>query len=65
MNTIPQTFEEWRACIVNDCKIHLTKEFSAERLAVYQDRQNPETKNFIALYGGTHLENVITWYQQV
>ena len=62
---IPETFEQWRACIVNDCKIHLTPEFAAQRLAVYQDRQHVETKKFIELYGEQHLNNVIAWFQNV
>lgn len=62
---IPQTFEQWKHCIVNDCKINLTKEFAQERLNVYQDRQQPETDKFIRLYGEQHLNNVITWFQQI
>ncbi len=62
---IPQTFEQWKNCIVNDCKINLTKEFAQQRLAVYQDKQNPETQKFSSLYGEQHLNNLIQWYQQV
>jgi hypothetical protein len=62
---IPQTFEQWKNCIVNDCKINLTKEFASQRLAVYQDKQNPETMKFIALYGEQHLQNIINWFNQI
>jgi hypothetical protein len=62
---IPQTFNDWKNCIANDCKINLTKEFAAKRLAIYQDKQNPETHKFIALYGEVHLQNVINWLIQV
>lgn len=62
---IPQNYTEWRACIINDCKINLTKEFAAQRLAVYQDAKNPETQKFSSLYGEKHLQNVIQWLQQV
>jgi len=41
---IPQTFEQWKTCIVNDCKINLTKDFAQQRLAVYQDNKNVETQ---------------------
>lgn len=58
---IPQTFEEWRNCIVNDCKINLTKEFAMQRLKVYEDASNTETKKFASLYGEHHLQNVINW----
>ncbi len=62
---LPQTFHDWRNCITNDCKINLTREFAAERLAVYQDKQHPETQKFISLYGEFHLYNVINWFSQI
>lgn len=62
---IPQTFNDWKDCIVKDCKVELTKEFALKRLAVYQERENKETKKFISLYGEQHLDNVISWFSQV
>jgi hypothetical protein len=62
---IPQTFEQWKHCMINDCKINLTKEFAQHRLAVYHNKQNPETQNFISLYGKQHLLNIIQWLQQI
>jgi hypothetical protein len=62
---IPQTFQEWTNCIVNDCKINLNKEFAVKRLAVYTDKNNPETQKFSALYGEQHLENIIQWLKQL
>ena len=62
---IPQTFDEWKHCIINDCKINLTKEFALQRLEVYQDKNHSETKKFVSLYGEQHLNNVILWYSQV
>lgn len=62
---IPQTFNEWKNCIINDCKINLTKDFAERRLAVYQDRQNSETQKFISLYGEQHLQNIINWLTQI
>ena len=61
---IPMTFEEWRDCIVNDCKINLNKSFTQKRLAVYQDPNNKETKQFVSLYGKAHLKNIIKWLKQ-
>ena len=55
------TFEEWKNCIVNECKIKLTKDFVASRLKVYEDKRNSETKKFIQLYGEQHLNNIIFW----
>jgi hypothetical protein len=60
---IPQTFEEWKNCIVNYCKINLTKEFALQRLSVYKDSKNEETRKFISLYGEQHLQNIIKWFE--
>ncbi|NJK83376.1 MAG: hypothetical protein HC912_05720 [Saprospiraceae bacterium] len=62
---IPQTFNDWTNCIVNDCKINLTKDFAQQRLVVYQDKRNAETQKFISLYGEQHLSNIIQWFNQV
>lgn len=62
---IPQTFNDWTNCIVNDCKINLTKDFAEQRLAVYQDNKNTETQKFISLYGEQHLQNIINWFNQI
>jgi len=62
---IPKTFEQWRNCIVNDCKINLTGDFAKRRLEVYQNAALPETKQFARLYGEEHLQNVIRWFSQV
>ncbi|NBC81855.1 MAG: hypothetical protein GVY19_00595 [Bacteroidetes bacterium] len=62
---IPQTFDDWRNCIVNDCKINLTKTFAQHRLSIYQDNSNPETQKFVQLYGEAHLQNIINWYKQI
>lgn len=62
---IPQTFEQWKNCIINDCKINLTKDFAEQRLVVYQDKINQETQKFISLYGEQHLQNIINWFNQI
>lgn len=62
---IPQTFEQWKSCIINDCKINLTRQFAQQRIAVYRDRKNPETEKFVSLYGEQHLQNIISWYSLV
>lgn len=55
---------EWKKCITADCKISLTRDFIANRLAVYRDMQHEETKRFAALYGPAHLRNIISWFEQ-
>ncbi len=61
---IPQTFNEWTICIVKNCKITLTKEFTTQRMAFYQDNKNVETQKFISLNGQQHLLNIIQQLQQ-
>lgn len=65
MDMIPITFEEWKNCIVNDCKIKLTKAFAQKRLSVYENANHPETRKFVALYGLQHLNNIIHWYKKI
>jgi hypothetical protein len=62
---IPQTFNEWTNCIVNDCKISLTQDFAQQRLVIYQDSKNEETQKFLMLYGEQHLQNVIQWLNMI
>jgi hypothetical protein len=62
---IPQTFEQWKNCIVNDCKINLTKDFAQQRLTVYQDKKNNETKKIVSLYGEQHLQKIINWFKKI
>ncbi|MEM1322549.1 MAG: hypothetical protein AAGG75_19955 [Bacteroidota bacterium] len=61
---VPTTFEEWKNCIVNDCKIKLTRDFVAGRLKVYKAKNNPETRKFVQLYGEQHLNNIIYWLER-
>lgn len=61
---MPQTYSEWRNCIENDCKIKLTERFIQERLNVYTNPKNAETKKFAQLYGTNHLKNVVSWLRQ-
>ena len=65
MFLVPQTFNDWKRCIINDCKINLTKEFAQQRLAIYEDKENQETVKFTLLYGEQHLDNVISWLKIV
>ena len=55
---VPLTFEEWKDCMVNDCKIDLTREFADKRLTVLENRADRETEKFVSLYGEEHLKNI-------
>ena len=62
---IPQSYEEWKNCIEHDCKIPLTKDFAKQRLLVYENKDHPQTQDFIRLYGQQHLQNIINWLKRI
>jgi hypothetical protein len=61
---IPQTFNGWTNCIVNDSKINLTKEFAEKRFLVNQNNKNSETQKFISLHSEQHLQS-INWFKKI
>ncbi|MGE0799806.1 MAG: hypothetical protein AB7O55_15925 [Lautropia sp.] len=61
---IPQTYDEWRHCIIVECRIPLTAAFVAERLNVWRDTQLDETSRFRRLYGDEHWKAVLGWFEQ-
>ena len=58
---VPTTYNDWRHCIEVDCGVKLTPQFIEERLTVYTDVTSAETQRFIAMYGETHLKNIVQW----
>lgn len=62
---ILRSFEDWKDCIVNQCRIKLTKDFAQKRLKVYENESHPETRQFVELYGKDHLNNIIYWYKKI
>jgi len=50
---IPQIFDEW--------KIKLTQDFVQQRLMIYSNSKNSETKKNVSLYSEQHLQNMIHW----
>lgn len=61
---ISRTYEEWKSCIVNDCKIKLTKEYAEKRIKIYENQDHPETRKFRELYGEQYLNIVIHWFKR-
>ncbi|MBK0093597.1 hypothetical protein IBT49_25420 [Erwinia sp. S63] len=59
---IPQTYQEWHHCIVDECRIELTEEFILQRLDIMKNKAHQETRRMISLYGKMHLEKLITWF---
>ena len=61
---IPENYEQWHYCITVECGIPLTREFVAERLAVWRNECAEETARFRRLYGDGHWQSVISWFEQ-
>lgn len=60
---IPRSFEEWRDCIENQCKIQITRDFALKRIVILKDRKQKETQKFIELYGEAHWKNTLHWFE--
>ena len=58
---IPSSFENWKICITEKCKIKLTTSFLNERLSAYRTPDTEGSKRFIGLYGIEHFNNVRDW----
>jgi len=63
MMNIPASYPEWKLCITRDCGIALTPVFLTERVAHLKDEKNPNTRQFIELYGKDHHLNVLGWFE--
>ena len=61
---IPETFDEWRYCIEQECQIKLTQEYIEQRLAILRVLDHEETQRFIRLYGNHHWQRVVSWFDR-
>lgn len=62
---IPDSYEAWKSCLVEKCKINPTKTFLSERIEILENRSHPETLKFIGFYGETHWQNICSWYRKL
>jgi len=63
-DAIPQTYAAWRHCITVECGIPLEMAYVDSRLAILSIPESEETRRFRKLYGDTHWQNVLAWFQQ-
>ncbi len=61
---IPQSYEEWRHCIVVECGLDLTSSFIEERISSLQNDRDSHTRQLARLYGQQHLQKVLSWFMQ-
>lgn len=62
-SAFPQTYDEWRRCIVIDCGIDLTDAFIDQRLRALRDPSDAHTAQFAETYGDEYLSQVIEWFE--
>jgi hypothetical protein len=61
---IPSTYQAWKHCIQEECKIKLEPNFIQQRLAELKDERHPKTLEFIRHYGKEHTRLVVSWFEQ-
>ena len=63
-SVIPSSYEEWRSCITEKCKIALTEAYVESRIAALSDPEADESRTFCRLYGDVHWRAVLGWFQR-
>ena len=61
---IPETYEQWKHCIVVDCGLELTPGYIDERISSLQDPKDYYTQQFVRKYGQEYLQQVLRWFTQ-
>ncbi|WP_086933876.1 hypothetical protein [Agarilytica rhodophyticola] len=61
---IPETYEQWRHCIIVECGLELTPKYISERISALQDDRDYYTQQFVKLYGRQYLQQVLAWFMQ-
>ena len=59
---IPETYEEWRHCILVEWELKLTPKYISERITALQDDRDYYTQQFVKLYGQQYLQRVLGWF---
>lgn len=58
-----RTYDDWKHCISEICKIPLTEEFVRRRLTELGDTQNHNTQKFVSTWGENHRKQIVTWLE--
>ncbi|TFL10144.1 hypothetical protein CSC67_17375 [Pusillimonas caeni] len=61
---IPQSYEQWRHCIIVECGIALTSQYVEQRLSVWRNEALEETQRFRRRYGDRHWRAVQEWFER-
>lgn len=58
------TYDDWKHCITEICRVPLTGEFVASRLRELRNGSDYNTQKFIRIWGEPHRQRVIDWFEQ-
>jgi len=59
-----KSYEDWKHCITELCRIPLTKAYVEQRLAALRDPADHATQKFVAIWGDQHRLRVIGWFDR-
>lgn len=59
-----RSYDDWKYCITQICKVPLTQDFVTRRLNELRDERDHNTKKFISTWGDDHRKQVIAWFTQ-
>jgi hypothetical protein len=61
---IPETYEQWRHCIIELCKQPLTPMYIDARIKALNDPSDYTTRKFIELYGDHQRLRTLKWFEK-
>ncbi|MEM6277541.1 MAG: hypothetical protein AAF714_11390 [Pseudomonadota bacterium] len=64
MSFVPETYKDWKICIVEKCGIPLTPDYVEERLAALSDDGDYQTQKFIERWGARHHARTMEWFER-
>jgi hypothetical protein len=59
-----KTYEDWKHCITEICRIPLTPDFVRQRLNELRNVSEHNTRRFVSSWGEPHRQQVIAWFEQ-
>ncbi|MEM1049916.1 MAG: hypothetical protein AAGL24_27420 [Pseudomonadota bacterium] len=59
-----RTYDDWKHCITEICKVPLTPDYVATRLKELRDTRDYNTKKFVDNWGEGHRTQVVAWFEQ-
>ncbi|MEM8795850.1 MAG: hypothetical protein AAGE61_09815 [Pseudomonadota bacterium] len=59
-----RTYDDWKHCITEICKVPLTSDYVDARLTELRDTKHYNTKKFVDSWGEPHRQQVVAWFEQ-